>query len=74
MSALDITFTKPHASLAYVQDDARRVSREHRDVVTSSCARARFNLRFSVNFNFDQTMLLLRLLDHSKEHTISNII
>ena len=35
-------FTKPRASLAYtrnqpyVQDDARRVSREHWDVVTSS--------------------------------------
>ena len=32
-------FTKPRASLVYtcnhVQDDARRVSREHRDVVTS---------------------------------------
>ena len=31
------SFTKPRASLAYTrnQDDARRVSREHRDVVTS---------------------------------------
>ena len=31
-------FTKPRASLAYTrnQDDARRVSREHRDVVTST--------------------------------------
>ena len=32
-------FTKPRVSLAYtrnVQDDARRVSREHRDVDTSS--------------------------------------
>ena len=40
-STCTFTFTKPHASLAhtlytqtYVQDDARRVSREHRDVVT----------------------------------------
>ena len=33
-----VIFTKPRASLAYTrnQDDARRVSREHRDVVTSS--------------------------------------
>ena len=50
------SFTKPRASLLYtntitrnqdVQDDARRVSREHRDVVTSSG-------RCAAHYNYNQ--------------------